>query len=384
VNDIRHKAPAELIPDLSAGDRARLDELYERLSAATAHCVGYPCSGVFDYSELDRFMRLPINNVGDPFGKGIYRVNTQDFEREVLSFFADIFSAPKDAYWGYVTNGGTEGNMYGLYLARELLKDGMVYFSEDTHYSIGKTLGVLGMRSIMIKSQPNGEIDYEDLEETIRIHRDMPPIIVANLGTTMTGAVDRVDRIRDIFDRLALKRYHIHVDAALAGMIMPFVTDPDPFTFADGVHSIAVSGHKMIGSPIPCGIVLALKRQVDRIARSVEYIGTLDTTLSGSRNGITPLILWDAMRRNGREGFRRIVVGCLQTADYAIDKFKEAGIEAWRNNNSNTVVFPRPKGPLPEKWQIAVFEDIAHIITMPHVTRDMVDGVVADIAELSQ
>lgn len=384
MKDVLHKAPAERIPELSAGDKARLDELYERVSAATAQYVGYPCSGVFDYSELDRFLRLPLNNVGDPFAKGIYQVNTQDFEREVLQFFAEIFHAPKGASWGYVTNGGTEGNMYGLYLARELLKDGVVYFSEDTHYSIGKTLGVLGMRNIMIKSQFNGEIDYEDLEETVRIHRDIPPIIVANLGTTMTGAVDRVDRIRDIFDRLAIKRFHIHGDAALAGMILPFVKDPDPFSFADGIHSIAVSGHKMIGSPIPCGIVLALKSQVERIARSVEYIGTLDTTISGSRNGFTPLILWEAIRRNGREGFRRMVVDCLKTADYAVNRFNEAGIEAWRNNNSNTVVFPRPKSALPEKWQIAVFEDIAHIITMPHVTRDMVDGVVADIAELSQ
>lgn len=371
-------------PGLSDDDRQRLDALLERLVYANEHYVGYPCSGVFDYSELYPFLRLPLNNVGDPFAKGIYRVNTQDVEREVLRFFAEIFHAPKDTAWGYVTNGGTEGNMYGLYLARELLKDGVVYFSEDTHYSIGKTLRVLGMRNIMIKRGPNGEIDYEDLEETVRIHRDVPPIIVANLGTTMTGAVDRVDRIRDIFDRLAIKQYHIHGDAALAGMILPFVKDPDPFSFADGIHSIAVSGHKMIGSPIPCGVVLALRSQVERIARSVEYIGTLDTTISGSRNGFTPLILWYAMRRLGREGFRRMVVDCLKMADYAIGRFKEAGIEAWRNNNSNTVVFPRPQGELPEKWQIAVFEDIAHIITMPHVTKEKIDGAVADIAELSQ
>ena len=41
------------------------------------------------------------------------------------------------------------------------------------------------MRHIMIRSQPNGEIDYDDLRETVRIRRDVPPIVFANIGTTM-------------------------------------------------------------------------------------------------------------------------------------------------------------------------------------------------------
>lgn len=30
--------------------------------------------------------------------------------------------------------------MYGLYVARELLPQGIVYFGEDTHYSVAKIL----------------------------------------------------------------------------------------------------------------------------------------------------------------------------------------------------------------------------------------------------
>ncbi len=365
---------------LSAEDEGRLDDFYRAMEKESSRFVGYPSNGVFDYSDLYRFLRFPLNNVGDPYVEGTYRVNSRSFEQDVLRFFAKMYRAPEDNYWGYVTSGGTEGNMYGLYLARELLPEGIVYFSEETHYSVSKVLRVLAQRNIMIKTLANGEIDYEDLRETLRIHRDVPPIILANIGTTMKGAVDNVNTIHEILRDFALPNFYIHCDAALSGMILPFVKDPEPYDFAAGIDSISVSGHKMIGSPMPCGIVLAKKTNVDRIARSVEYVGTLDTTISGSRNGLSPLFLWSAIRTLGEAGFREMVVRCLMMADYAIERFREEGLEAWRNNNSVTVVFPRPAPPVPEKWQIAVSHDIAHMITMPHVTRELVDELVGDIA----
>ena len=61
----------------------------------------------------------------------------------------------------------------------------------------------------------DGRIDLEDLRETIRIHRDVPPIIFANVGTTMKGATDDIAGIRQIFDDLAIPSHYIHADAAL-------------------------------------------------------------------------------------------------------------------------------------------------------------------------
>ncbi len=205
-------------------------------------------------------------------------------------------------------------------------------------------------------------------------------IVLANIGTTMKGAVDDVRRIRGIFRDLAMTDYYIHADAALSGMILPFVDEPQPHRFEDGYHSVAVSGHKMIGAPLPCGIVLAKRDSVARISRAIEYVGVLDTTLSGSRNAFTPLILWYALKRNGLSGFRQTVAAALAVADYAVARFDDNGIPAWRHKNSLTVVFPRPPKSVTEKWQIAVYRDIAHIITMPHVTRDTVDAIVADCA----
>jgi histidine decarboxylase len=367
-------------PSLPPADRKRLDELRQKFDGLRRYFVGYPCNQDFDYSELAPFLAYSINNVGDPFGGSNLPQNTHDFEREVLAEFAELTCAPKDQWWGYVTAGGTEGNMYGLYVAREIYPDGICYFSEDTHYSVTKVLRLQHTRNIMIKSQPNGEMDYDDLRETLRIHRDVPPIMFANIGTTMKGAIDNLATIRAIFEELAIGNAYIHADAALSGMILPFVAKPQPWNFADGADSVSISGHKLLGSPLPCGVALARKSNVDRIARSIEYIGALDTTIAGSRSAIAPLFLWYRLRTLGREGCRAIVERSIGLADYAIAALKKRGIEAWRHENSVTVVFPRPPLEVMRKWIIAPRKGIAHIITLPHLKEDIIEEFADDFA----
>ena len=367
------------MPPLPREAAARLDQLLSSLQNLAPSFVGYPCSQDFDYPELRPFLKFALNNVGDPFGESIYRENTFAFEREVIAFFQKQLRAAPDQTWGYMTAGGTEGNLYGLYLARELYPDGVVYYSEHTHYSAAKIVRVLGARSIMIRGRDDGEIDYEDLRETLKLHRDVPPIILANIGTTMHGAVDDLVKIHALLKELAIVRFYIHADAALSGMILPWVADPQPFGFDAGIDSIAVSGHKFIGSPMPCGVALARRRHVDRVARSVEYVGCMDTTIAGSRNALTPLVLWSAIQRWGEEGFRRRALACLEVAEHAVSRFKAAGLAAWRHRNSITVVFPRPSPEVIQRWQIAPKGDIAHIITMPHVTREAVDSLIAEV-----
>ncbi|WP_019504461.1 histidine decarboxylase [Pleurocapsa sp. PCC 7319] len=364
---------------LSEKDEQRLDNFYRDIQQESELFLGYPCNGIFDYSPLYRFLQYPLNNVGDPYLPGNYHLNTHDFEREVLGIFQQLTQAPEGNTWGYVTNGGTEGNHYGLFLARELLPNGIVYYSQDAHYSIDKILRCLGLNSIMIRSSSDGTMDLDDLRETLRIHRDVPPIICATIGTTMKGAVDDIVGIREIFHDLALNHHYLHADAALGGMILPFIDNPPPWNFLSGIDSISISGHKMVGSPIPCGVVLAKKRNVDRIAQSVEYIGTLDTTLSGSRNALTPLFLWYAFHTVGISGFKKIIPDCLQMSDYAIKHLNQLDCHAWRHSYSNTVVFDRPLASVTQRWQLACQGGISHLITMPHVTTIQIDRLVDDI-----
>ncbi|MDX1442277.1 MAG: histidine decarboxylase [Gammaproteobacteria bacterium] len=356
-----------------------LRKLVDEATQRKHEYLGYPVSKDFDYSALAELLSIPLNNLGDPFTESTWKVDSRALEREVVEFFAGLMRAEENNWWGYVTNGGSEGNLYGLYLARELYPNGIVYYSEETHYSVSKNVHLLGLRHIMIRSLPSGEIDYDDLRETIRVHRDVPPIIFANIGTTMTEGKDDIAKISEMMRDMAIPQHYIHSDAALCGPICAFTEPHHPFDFADGADSISISGHKFIGSPIPCGIVLARKEHVDRIARSIAYIGCLDTTITGSRNGLTPAILWAAIDRMGKDGLHQRVEESLALADYAEERLKENGIEAWRNPNAITVVFPAVPEDVKNRWQLATAKGWSHIITVPGVTRELIDRFIADL-----
>ncbi|MBB6502540.1 histidine decarboxylase [Pedobacter cryoconitis] len=366
---------------LSPENAGRLKELMERLTADSELMLGYPVSKDFDYAKLADFLNFPINNLGDPFVPSTYNIGTREMEREVLQFFAELFRAPVNNWWGYVTNGGSEGNLYGLYLAREIHPKGMVYFSQATHYSVQKNLHLLNMPNIVIRTQPSGEIDYEDLRDTIKMNRHMPVIIFANIGTTMTEARDDVSKIKGILQDLAIQHYYIHADGALSGSYSAFIEPRPAFDFADGADSIAISGHKFIGSPIPCGVVVVKKNNRDRIARSVSYTGSMDTTITGSRNGHTPLFLWYMIKCLGLDGFKKRALHSLEVAAYAEMRLKEIGVNAWRNPDSITVNLPEPAMNVRIKWQLAMENGWCHIICMPNVTKDQIDRLVEEIAE---
>jgi histidine decarboxylase len=195
----------------------------------------------------------------------------------------------------------------------------------------------------------------------------------------MKEGFDDMNKIKEVLKQLAIPEYYIHVDAALGGMTLPFIDGAPKFDFTTGVQSISISGHKFIGSPIPCGVVLALKSNVGRVSKEVEYVGSLDSTISGSRNGFTPILLWYAIKKYGFSGFKKLVRGCLRTAEYAVNKFEENGIRAWKNDYAITVVFPKPSEKIYKKWKLAIQDDLAHIICMPHVTKEIVDQVAEDL-----
>jgi histidine decarboxylase len=355
-----------------------LKDFYYYLSSKKERMLGYPANQDYDFSEIHDFFKLSINNVGDPLSDGPYKLKAHQFEKEVVEFYAEITGLEDDNFWGYVTNGGTEGNMYGLFIAREMYPNSIVYYSKEAHYSIPKILKLLNMPAIAINTFDNGEIDTEDLKGALTINRTKTPIILATIGTTMKGASDHIPTIQKLIKDLSFPNHYIHCDSALGGMILPFCDSSFGIGLADGVHSLSVSGHKMFGSPMPCGIVLAKKDFVDRIGSSIEYIGAMDTTLSGSRNGHTTLLLWYAIQKNGKDGYKKIVMNCLDVADYLIKKLEAKNVYAWRNKYSATVLLPKPSDTLIDKWQLAPQGDLIHIITMPHVHKTDIDEFIIE------
>ncbi|ETN94818.1 histidine decarboxylase [Zhouia amylolytica] len=356
-----------------------IQKIYQRLQERSDNVLGYPLARDFSYSEFAPFLDICVNNVGDPENLSTLAIDTKDIEMECVNFFANMLSTSTKEAWGYVTNGGTEGNLYGLYVARESFPNAMVYYSESTHYSVKKNLHLLNIPNIVIRSQDNGEMDYEDLEQTIMLRRDKPAIFFLNIGTTMTEAIDKVDEIKRIIKKYAIKDYYIHCDAAFLGTVAPFLQPKPKFDFAEGVDSISVSGHKFIGGPIPCGIVLVKRKHRDRIANSISYVGTMDTTITGSRNGLTPLFIWSFIQKHGLEGLRKRVEMALDLAAYTEKELQKIGIKAWRNPNALTVVMPKLSEALRVKHQLASEETISHVICTPGISKEKIDRLLIDI-----
>ncbi len=366
---------------LSKTDRERFEDHCKRLLEGSRRMLGYPLSRDFDYHELHPLMEYALNNIGDPRVEATSLLGTKEEENEVVDFFAELFNAPADNYWGYVTNGGTEGNLYALYLARELYPNAMVYFSEATHYSVQKNLHLLRIEHITIKCQENGEMDYDDLREVISHHRQRPAIVFANIGTTMTEAKDNIKSIKHVLKDLAIRQHYIHSDAALSGIYTALTEPHHPFDFADGADSISISGHKFIGSPIPCGVVLVKKNYKDRIGQLIPYIGTLDTTITGSRNGHTPMFLWYAIKKWGKKGFLARAQQSMELAAYTIKRLTAMGWKAWTNPNAITVVIDKPAPEIIAKWQLATVGNMTHIICMPGVSKEQIDMFLDDMSK---
>ncbi|MDB5070635.1 MAG: histidine decarboxylase [Candidatus Eremiobacteraeota bacterium] len=185
--------------------RKALDELKAYETRQKANFLGYQANQKLDFAgELSEYLDFHVNNIGDPFVSGNFTVNSKVLERAVLDYYAKLWNAklpsisqsdpnkpPKftqdpESYWGYVlTMGSSEGNIYGLWNARDYLAgkfllpdtddrpagDGkphatetrltyrqaplpadnpnafspVCFYSQDTHYSIVKFMRVLAI-----------------------------------------------------------------------------------------------------------------------------------------------------------------------------------------------------------------------------------------------
>lgn len=345
-------------------------ELEASLQSNLDTFLGYPCNTSYDYTPVLPYFQYNINNVGCPFTEGTYKVNTKNKEKEVLSFFAKMWGIDVNKTWGYITSAGTEGNMQGLFVGRECLgRECVFYTSKDSHYSLFKIAKILCLNLCVIDTDKNGEMDYKDFEEklTSKSNINKPALINANLGTTMTGAIDNTSRIYNILSQHNKADYYLHADGALMGFVIPFI-EKDLF-FKKHIHSISISGHKFLGIKFPCGVFLMEKQFLNLVKSDIEYIGSSDCTISGSRNGHTPLFFHHIINTKGMEGFAQDIKQCLELAEYLTMKLPNA----WKNNKSITVVFPRPSKYLVNKWQLASQGNISHVVVMPHVTKEKLD-----------
>ena len=146
----------------------------------------------FDYGALGQLQHFSINNLGDPFIESNYGVHSREFEVGVLDWFARLWDLEKTEYWGYITNCGTEGNLHGILVGREVFPDGILYASRESHYSVFKAARMYRMECEKVDTLISGEIDCADFKVKLLANKDKPAIVNVNIGMYLSLSLYQV------------------------------------------------------------------------------------------------------------------------------------------------------------------------------------------------
>jgi histidine decarboxylase len=241
------------------------------------------------------------------------------------------------------------------------------------------------MEACKVRCTPDGAISIADLAETLHGLGDRPVVLALTCGTTLKGAHDDIAAALAALDEAGYDRARrfVHIDGALNAMVLPFAMEAPAAiqpSFRMPIDSLSTSGHKMVGTPMPCGVLIARKPHVERIAAAVSYLRSNDTTLMGSRNGHAVLAVWDRVMRHGVAGFTRDVADCLSRTDRLVAALRQLDVPVLRNPFSLTVLFPKPSEAIVRKYQLACDKARAHAIVMPNVDDPLIDRFLGEYA----
>ncbi|KKT17647.1 MAG: Pyridoxal-dependent decarboxylase [Parcubacteria group bacterium GW2011_GWB1_43_6] len=274
---------------------------------------------------------LNLNHLGTPTrlktpsSQGIAAI-----EREVILMLGELMGSTEVD--GYITQGGTEANIMGLWIGRNMLRVNRnlerkicLIKTSLTHYSIYKAIDLLDIpRVVDVPLNENYGMSSSELKTTLEKlanegFREF--LVVLTLGYNTTGTVDPIDEIDVVLheseEKLGITTY-THLDAVIGGMIYPFATEK-PLNFRyPSVKSIALDMNKNGFVSPTAGVFLARKGLQQWIERPAPYIKgrKIDDTLSGSRPGVQVAACWSAIQALGKEGFKKIVAEKIELKEY--------------------------------------------------------------------
>lgn len=288
-------------------------------------------------------------------------------------------------------------------IVQQLLTPTVFFTNKHTHYSIPKIAEILRFNIKPIASVEDGAMDLDNFKKELIFHLGAHPhspvVVIANIGTTITGAIDNVPGIRKIIEEMNPKPlYSIHLDGALTGFVMPIIKpfgDVKNYFEEIGVNTIAFSAHKYPGLSQPAGIILARKHFFDtafsKSERSIDYVGNiLDVTITGSRSGLNVLMFYNALRALGlhknNDKLTKMVNDNMQTAIYLRDELiKIYGADKVQYPHHFNVMFPRPSAEMAKKYQLMLTGDNATICVLTNVSKRLIDEFINDLKiELNQ
>jgi glutamate/tyrosine decarboxylase-like PLP-dependent enzyme len=189
-------------------------------------------------------------------------------EHQLLRWMGGLIGY-RDAMQGYLTSGGSMGNLTAIVTAREArgLKaaqypQAVVYVTDHTHHSIDKSLRIAGLAECTVRRVPMDagfRMDPARLEDCIARDRAaglLPWLLVGSSGTTDLGAVDDLAALGDIAHRNGL---WYHVDGAYGALFILSDVVREKFRGIEQSDSIVMNPHKALYTPFGLAAVLVKK-----------------------------------------------------------------------------------------------------------------------------
>ncbi len=260
-----------------------------------------------------------------------------------LQWLVDMFELPRE-FKGLYSSGGSTANLVALGGARQSAmerlgidpaRDGVrgacrIYATAAGHHTIHRAAAALGMGRaavVSIDSDALGRMRPEALRRQLETDAGNDVVrvaVVANAGTTGTGAIDP---LRELGELARAHGIWFHVDGAYG---LPGILDPLLRPLYDGLalaDSVIVDPHKWLGAPVGIGATFVRDRSVLNRAFTQEAADYLEgsCTTEGIHHSMDSLgipyfdfgvelsapsrgaVVWALIREIGKDGMRERV-----------------------------------------------------------------------------
>lgn len=189
---------------------------------------------------------------------------------------------------GLFVSGGSVANLTGLAVARhdrldDQTADAVIYCSDQVHASVDKALYLLGFgpgQLRRIRTDSDFRLDPDSLRQVIAVDRDQgkrPFCVVANAGSTNTGAVDPLAPLADICKEEGM---WFHVDGAYGASAAFGRRSGELLADLGRADSLVLDPHKWMFQPFEIGAVLVRDRDLlaGTFRTSADYMQDAKTT----------------------------------------------------------------------------------------------------------
>ena len=237
---------------------------------------------------------------------------------------------------GLFVSGGSMANLTALAAARHaLLQDradrATIYFSDQTHSSVERALRVIGFLPEQLRKLPsdkNFRLSIDTLRNAIaedRAKELRPFCVIANAGTTNTGAIDPLS---DLSELAKSEKMWLHIDGAFGAAAILSDRGRELLEGLDRADSISLDPHKWLFQSFECGCVLvrdvALLRSTFQIkADYLRDVHRATVEFNPADHGVQltrsfrALKVWLSLQTFGVAAFRKAITRGFELAEIA-------------------------------------------------------------------